>query len=286
MLYRVRRDVEQVKYVWSRVRKYMKRHREGESRHVRHSWRFHSTQHLSRFVKKASGVIVGSWVPRDAQHCLRRPSARYTALYDAMLRGAFFPEHSAVDDPAKPTFATAAIGSLGETIFRWIRSTTTPKRVFVQPAAPLPTSSGLIDFIEIHEDATVPDGYRAMVWEIKATDSLAGTRNEEVYDQLDKYPRRLMYQAGDFAEGYTGANTGLKSFLSRLSAHAFEKNEHVSYGAFAVSEETVKEEHRFCPRIHEHPDGTLHGARNEVITVKIPSFKKLRGVIWKALRLP
>lgn len=262
----------------------MKRRREKELAHVRHIWQFHSPEHLLRFFKKAPGVVVGAWVPKSAQHCFRRPGTQHEPFYKEVLNGAFFPQNSRVDDPANN--ATAAIGSFGETIFRWIRSTTTQKRIFIEPASPLPASSGLIDLIEIHEDATVPDGYRAMVWEVKATDSFAGTRNSEVYDQINKYPRRLMYQAGIIADHYKTGDAALKVFFSRLSAHAFEKNEHVSFGAFGISEETVTEDHRFCPSMHKHPDGSVHGARNEVIMVKIPNFKTLRSQIWKALRLP
>jgi hypothetical protein len=244
----------------------------------------------ARLFNELPRIILSDWLRRAApavQRCFRdwhSAAENHQLLYRRILRSAFFPRGSPADDPTKGS--SAAIGTLGETLFRWLRRNQRLRRVMVEPPFPRPSRAGDVDLVEIHEEPGTSNRFYAIAWEVKATDHAAGSRNAKVYKQLDDYPDQLYYIFNNMSEGYYGHDTQLRVFLMQLGQHLFARDRQVRYGSFIVYEQTATPTSSFVPDLHMRPSGLVNGRLNEAISLRVPSFSVLRARLWQVLHLP
>jgi len=242
-----------------------------------------STKSLAELLP---GIVLSEWgrsMPNSATTVYRNlagATSSQKGLYNAIMRGAFFPPGHNIDDP--PNGKTAAMGTLGETLFRWLRRNQRHRRVLVDPPLPRTTSSGDIDLIEVHRKRN--GRFYIIAWENKTSDGRASRLNSTVYDQIDSYPTQLYYAINNMAEREHGTDLTLKRFLRDSLVQVHDRGPDIRYGAF-ITFSIGDDRNSFAPDLHFHPAGTANGASNVAVSLAMPTFSAIRAALWADLHI-
>ncbi len=250
------------------------------------------TDGADNFVNAASIFFVQSWMSSALPDMFSVWQAWDNSLeeerqyYVSFLDTALFSKGKLIDDPN--IGYTSPIGTFAETMLRWLRQKFAPAQLLVEPAAPQPPSTGYIDFIEV---TGFPEDYSSMsvnLWEVKASDGDASTRNSEIYGQLDDYPRRFFPIANSIAASYSGNDQALKLFLRNMSKIVRNRQPQAHYGVFIAYDPEVTQAGSMVPNLHKHPpDHPLPPGKkcHHVVLLLIPNFKSKRLEVWQSLHL-